>query len=124
MNNFEVLNNGAKVLHQYTVDDASAIVLCKWERGAQREFVTWTIDPNGNAFWGHYWETLEAAINDYEQRAGIKLNDPKTAPEVVRELYNELKVLMAGEKCDHDSGVCHCRTFERMELARDFLESH
>lgn len=46
------LKNGALVL-QHTVRDDKEIVLCSWKDG--HEFVTWRLDNEGNAFWGHYF---------------------------------------------------------------------
>jgi len=124
MKKFDKLKNGATVLHQHDAPNGdSAIVLCKWD-GALDPYVTWIIGPDGSAFSGHYFSTIEAAVNEYEQRAGVKLDDPMKAPEVVREVLYELECLMEGEDCDHDTGICYCTTFRRMEMARDFLRQH
>ncbi len=48
----KTLNNGATVL-----DQKASKVLCSWNG----EFVCWTTDGKGNAYWGHYFNTLEAA---------------------------------------------------------------
>ncbi len=48
----KTLTNGAVVL-----DQKASKVLCSWNG----EFVCWTTDGKGNAYWGHYFTTLEAA---------------------------------------------------------------
>jgi len=53
------LENGAKILER-----SGAVVLCSFGR----EFVTWRIDMDGHAYWGHYHKTVSAAVIDYEKR--------------------------------------------------------
>lgn len=61
----QVLPNGATVLAQ-----VREYVLCEWPRkNDTRQYVTWVIDDNGNAYAGHYFGTLDAARNEFVQRA-------------------------------------------------------
>lgn len=36
--------------------------------GRRNQFVTWRADPDGNTFWGHYFEDILAAAKDFEDR--------------------------------------------------------
>jgi hypothetical protein len=116
MPKFEVMKNGAKVLHQH-----GEFVLCRWEQNENRTYVTWKIHGDGSTYAGHYFETLEAAINEYQQRAKVSLDTPTLAPEVVKALLVELKLLTDDEVCDHFNGVCFCKTRKTMKLAEKFL---
>lgn len=56
------INNGAVVLKAERIEDNMTLVLAAWK--AITEFVTWMVDEDGNAFWGHYHrDVLEAAEN-------------------------------------------------------------
>lgn len=120
MPKFTTLNNGAKVLHQH-----GAYVLCKWDHWSnpnkERQYVTWKIHGDGSSYAGHYFDTIEKAVNEYEQRAGVELTDPTTAYELVKLLVVELKALTDGEDCDHDAGICWCGTKDTIRIATDFL---
>lgn len=55
----DTLNNGATVLRKI-----GTFVLCEW-RG---EHVTWKVDTEGNAYWGHYFQNYSDALNDFNLR--------------------------------------------------------
>jgi len=57
------LRNGAELLQQI-----GSVVLAK--TGGYMPFVTWTVDADGNAYWGHYHKTLTEAAREFEERAG------------------------------------------------------
>ena len=62
------LKNGADVLASRKTRDGW-VVLAKRAVG---EFVTWCVDNNGSAFWGHYFGLdYDKACNDFASRAGI-----------------------------------------------------
>jgi len=42
------------------------IVLCSWKNGT--EYVTWTMDQHENTFWGHYNDTKEQGVADFNRR--------------------------------------------------------
>ena len=57
------LKNGAEIIN---MDSIAGIVLAKF-RGF--EYVTWNVDADGNAYWGHYFnDDLNAARIDYADR--------------------------------------------------------
>lgn len=61
----ETLRNGAIVLAHRPKPSCAGAVLCDW-RG---EYVTWCIDREGNAFWGHYFQKdLVKAAQDFVDR--------------------------------------------------------
>jgi len=71
MNNLvgTTLENGAFVIAQK--DD---VVLAHWARGAKGiEFITWQVDTEGNAYWGHYKDDLSEALNDFKKRIGLPI---------------------------------------------------
>ena len=56
------LNNGAQVL-AHTADNS--VVLAHF----RNEYVTWCVDPDGNAYWGHYFDQdIIAATDDFIER--------------------------------------------------------
>ena len=57
------LKNGASVIIQ-----RHNHVIARWNG----QFVFWTVDTDGNAYWGHYFDTAEAAIDYFIQRTGLK----------------------------------------------------
>jgi hypothetical protein len=57
------LKNGALVL-----DAAPCVVLAKWFRGMQAEFITWYMDAEGNTYYGHYFTNIKDAALDFEER--------------------------------------------------------
>lgn len=62
------LKNGATIVAAFQHGDdpnCVRVVLCTWPRNALREFVTWRCDNKGNAFWGNYHRTLDAALDDF-----------------------------------------------------------
>jgi hypothetical protein len=42
-------------------------VLCQREHSYQ-PFVTWKVDDEGNAYWGHYFERQETALRAFADR--------------------------------------------------------
>lgn len=63
MKQFSTLRNGARVLQQ-----EGDVVLCEWDRGSHVDYVTWRVDQEGNAFWGHYARSLRVAAREFEAR--------------------------------------------------------
>lgn len=57
------LKNGAYVLESKATVDGE-IVLAKWKN----EYVTWMIDKEGDAHWGHYISDLPSACEDFSNR--------------------------------------------------------
>jgi hypothetical protein len=67
--NFEVgtrLNNGAVVADTAINSRNDRYVVAYWSMCDQ--FVTWAVDNEGNAYWGHYFERLTDACNDLQNR--------------------------------------------------------
>lgn len=66
----DTLRNGATVIA--CGEGEPQPVLCLWNRGGAEniEYVTWMVDANGDAFWGHYFGRREfrAAAHDYLKR--------------------------------------------------------
>jgi hypothetical protein len=63
------LKNGAMVLQErpYRYEPRCKVVLALWGE----EYVTWVVDPQLNACWGHYHQRdLVGATMDYEKRGG------------------------------------------------------
>jgi hypothetical protein len=60
------LPNGATVLafKQRSNDHG---VVCARTHGAH-EYVTWAVDANSDAYWGHYFKTYDEAIVDWKER--------------------------------------------------------
>jgi hypothetical protein len=56
------LNNGAVVIEQ-----KGDVVLARWDRDGK--YVTWKVDNEGNAYWGHYFTALSDAVADFNKRA-------------------------------------------------------
>lgn len=63
------LPNGAQILSRHLSYGVTWIVLCAWEKGSGREYVTWVVDAStGEAYWGHYFPLHELAERDYDHR--------------------------------------------------------
>jgi hypothetical protein len=58
------LNNGAEVLAFKKILWSHMIVCAKWNE----EFVTWAVSDHGDAYWGHYFKTMDEAIADWKGR--------------------------------------------------------
>jgi hypothetical protein len=63
----KVLPNGAKVLDYKIYANGNIVALCEFGVG-YHPFVTWRLDEEGNAFWGHYFDNAEEAYRDFEER--------------------------------------------------------
>lgn len=60
----DVLPNGATV-----IECMGDIVLAMWSKGYKTEYVTWKIDlETRECFWGHYYESIRSAVEDYSGR--------------------------------------------------------
>lgn len=64
-NTAATLPNGADILDRRTVGEGQ-VVLARYY-GAQ-PFVTWRVDQDGNAYWGHYHRELVDAAQDFRTR--------------------------------------------------------
>ena len=60
------LKNGAVILEH---DPATGSVLASWDKGNRTEYVTWRVDDDGNAYWGHYFDSVTDAADDFKKRA-------------------------------------------------------
>jgi len=60
------LPNGAIVIHtcQPNKSHPEAVVLAEYGY----DYVTWVIDHDGNAFWGHYFNNFFEAVADLKKR--------------------------------------------------------
>jgi hypothetical protein len=56
------LNNGAEIIEQ-----RGEVVLARWN--SPHPFVTWRVDDEGNAYWGHYFKTELEARYSFERRS-------------------------------------------------------
>lgn len=75
------LDNGAEVLARAQVTFAgngaqpAEIVLCRLPGNKATPYVTWQRNipeqgGDGATYWGHYHNSLEAALSDYQERIG------------------------------------------------------
>jgi len=48
--------------------DRSYRVVMAWYDGSPHPWVTWAIDDEGNAFWGHYHTRPDVAFADFKER--------------------------------------------------------
>lgn len=63
MKKLDMLKNGARV-----IDQAEDIVLCVWGWNDHTPYVTWRVDPEGNAYKGHYFTVYTDAVRDFRDR--------------------------------------------------------
>ncbi len=63
----KVLNNGAEILAYKRIRNSHMVVCAKTEIGVH-PFVTWAVDDNGDAYWGHYFLTEDEAMKDWRER--------------------------------------------------------
>lgn len=70
MNIGDVMKNGATVVDVDTSTGGTdrGIVLATWQRNAQPEFITWWVDKDGDAYWGHYFNSQLEAREDFDTR--------------------------------------------------------
>ena len=61
----EILNNGAEVWFRYD-DIVLALFRC--------EFVVWTTNTDGDAFWGHYFRNLGDAMMCFSEKTSINMS--------------------------------------------------
>jgi len=64
----KVLPNGAEVIDFKIKCGGEITALCKRPGAEYHPYVTWRLDEVGNAFWGHYFKTLEEARDDFKER--------------------------------------------------------
>jgi len=62
------LNNGAEILAYKKRLRGVMVVLAKWNSTGKEEYVTWVVDDNGDAYWGHYFNNEDDALVDWEKR--------------------------------------------------------
>jgi hypothetical protein len=58
------LPNGATIMERNV---SRGVVLCRRDT-VHQPFVTWRVDGDGNAFWGHYFDDETEARQDYFMR--------------------------------------------------------
>lgn len=65
------LPNGANIISRwYHAQRDRWIVLACWQKGNSRwEYITWATDDCGNAYWGHYFNTYQQALEDFNKRS-------------------------------------------------------
>ena len=69
LNNGDTLRNGATVLEH---DPGAGIVLAMRAVSLDRvQYITWHLDSLGAAYWGHYFDDMVLAVQDYQRRCGI-----------------------------------------------------
>jgi hypothetical protein len=63
------VSSGAMVLaNKSSVDIEADVVLC-YAPTSLHKFVTWTYyHPTGSCNWGHYFTTIQEAVEDFERR--------------------------------------------------------
>lgn len=68
------LPNGATVERHYQ-DADTVVVMCRTVDG---NYVTWRLDPDGNAYWGHYFREDEEreAIKNFFSRCPLIVEHP------------------------------------------------
>lgn len=64
-----VLNNGAEIKAFKQMIGRHMVVLAFWEGHDPMPWVTWAVDDNGDAYWGHYFKTSDEAFDDWKERA-------------------------------------------------------
>lgn len=66
----KTLPNGATVLAHKPGDRGYEIVLAfVFPQISEDPFVTWSVTPEGGeAFWGHYYQDIAEALDDYKER--------------------------------------------------------
>lgn len=68
----KVLNNGAQIKAFKQMIGRHMVVLAFLEHNVITPWVTWCVDDNGDAYWGHYFKTDEEAFEDWKERAEPK----------------------------------------------------
>jgi len=63
LNSNGTLKNGATLIEQ-----RGDIVLAKTD--GYHPYVTWTMDRDGNCYWGHYHATIGEAVAEFNERSG------------------------------------------------------
>lgn len=63
----KTLKNGAFVIeyHYSRLNDRRTVVAEWW---GSCPFVTWRVDEEGNAWLGHYFQSLDEAMQDFQKR--------------------------------------------------------
>lgn len=71
MSTTNILKNGAEVINRWYCEQRERwIVLACWQRGSVGwEYITWATDDCGNAYWGHYFNTYQQALEDFNKRS-------------------------------------------------------
>lgn len=61
----DTLKNGATVI---AFDDKTKVVLAGSVAGRVNEYITWSIDEDGNCYHGHYFASIQEAVKDFTDR--------------------------------------------------------
>ena len=65
----EILPNGAKVIAQFLLEEQEEyIVLAVPATMSIAKYVVWRADPEGNCWWGHYFESYERAVDFFAEK--------------------------------------------------------
>lgn len=62
------LPNGYVLIEKRLASDGQWIALCCNLSAAQR-YVTWLVNNDGEAYWGHYTNDVQEAVTDYMERS-------------------------------------------------------
>ncbi|MGW8180378.1 MAG: hypothetical protein ACWGQW_16705, partial [bacterium] len=54
----------AQILQRWRIGDNEWLVICWWQ-GSPHPYVTWKVNTDGEAYFGHYWGTYEEAHYDF-----------------------------------------------------------
>lgn len=63
------LPNGATVLAVKQTQYNHATVVCALPHNEVTPYVTWAVDENSDAYWGHYFKTYDEAMEDWRERS-------------------------------------------------------
>lgn len=65
------VSTGATILaHKPSVDIECDVILCHAPASSHDPFVTWIYHhESGRCYWGHYYQTIEEATEDYTKRS-------------------------------------------------------
>ena len=67
------LKNGAMVIAVKGGGRDTYVLLAVWHKGTKVEYMTWQMNAGeeDEPYWGHYFETIEAAVEDYTGRQAL-----------------------------------------------------
>lgn len=63
-NTAKTTKNNSEIIARFQISDIK-IVLCHWNNN---QYVTWRADNQGYTYWGHYFNNIQDATNDFTER--------------------------------------------------------